>query len=65
MKTFLAGRGAALLLAVLAGAVGLIDFRLCIAQVGGCGWAVDRGTPVVEPSPTMTRLEARLYSEMT
>lgn len=65
MKTFLAALGAVLLLAVIAGAVGLVDFRLCIAQVGGCGWTVDRGTPVVDPSPTMTRLQARPESETT
>lgn len=42
--------GYALLVAITASCIGLIDFRMCIAFKGGCSWQVDElpAQPVVQ-----------------
>lgn len=50
LSSFAKWLGYALLMAMLAGWIGLIDFRVCGAPKGGCGWRVDEpveGEPVV------------------
>ena len=39
--------GAAVALGCTLGAIGLIDFRLCMAPVGGCDWTGKSPRPVL------------------
>tara|TARA_B100001105_G_scaffold252807_1_gene245103 strand:- start:2521 stop:2682 length:162 start_codon:yes stop_codon:yes gene_type:complete len=41
LSSFARCLGCALLLAIIAGWIGLIDFRVCVAFKGGCSWQVE------------------------
>lgn len=44
--------GAAVTLGCTLGAIGLIDFRLCMAPVGGCDWTGNAARPVFTKQST-------------
>ena len=44
--------GAAVALGYTLGAIGLVDFRLCLAPVGGCDWTGKAPRPVLTQQNT-------------